>query len=193
MPTKKTETKTKPKVAKAVEPKKKVKKETTKAEAIIVSQNEPVIEVKKMDRKIADHPLHKEAKKGTAEFKGKYIESIGRRKTSVARVRFYLNDTGISVNDKHLNEYFKSAFAQDAIVEPLKILNAFNKFGISIKVNGGGIESQSEACRLGIARNLVKIDEKNKPILRAHGLMTRDPRVVERKKYGLHKARRAPQ
>jgi small subunit ribosomal protein S9 len=123
----------------------------------------------------------------------KYFEAIGRRKLSVARVRISKDKPGLIINNKTLEEYFPLASYQNKILTPLKVTNNENKFNISIKVSGGGITGQAEAIRLGLSRGLVLIDEKLKTILREKGLLTRDSRVVERKKYGLKKARRAPQ
>jgi len=123
----------------------------------------------------------------------KYFEAIGRRKLSVARVRISKDKPGLMINNKTLEEYFPLASSQNKILTPLKVTGNENKFNISIKVSGGGLTGQAEAIRLGLSRGLVLIDEKLKPILREKGLLTRDSRVVERKKYGLKKARRAPQ
>lgn len=123
----------------------------------------------------------------------KYFETIGRRKLSVARVRISKDKPGLMINNKTLEEYFPLASYQNKILTPLKVTGNENKFNISIKVSGGGLTGQAEAIRLGLSRGLILIDEKLKPILREKGLLTRDSRVVERKKYGLKKARRAPQ
>lgn len=123
----------------------------------------------------------------------KYFETIGRRKLSVARVRISKDKPGLMINNKTLEEYFPLASSQNKILTPLKVTGNENKFNISIKVSGGGLTGQAEAIRLGLSRGLILIDEKLKPILREKGLLTRDSRVVERKKYGLKKARRAPQ
>jgi small subunit ribosomal protein S9 len=144
-------------------------------------------------REALENPVLKGAKKGLKDFKGKYIEGVGRRKTSIARVRFYLNESGFSANGRDLETYFQVKELQDKLVFPLRLTNTFNKFGISIKVIGGGYNSQCDACILGISRCLIKYDPEFRPILKKNGLLTRDSRIVERKKYGLHKARRAPQ
>ena len=144
-------------------------------------------------REALENPVSKETKKGLKDFKGKYVESVGRRKTSIARVRFYLNENGFSANGRDLETYFQVKELQDKLVLPLRLTNTFNKFGISIKVIGGGYNSQCDACILGISRCLIKYNPEFRPILKQNGLLTRDSRIVERKKYGLHKARRAPQ
>lgn len=170
------------------------KKSTTKAtvkEDNIISQEDikkPIIK-----REIKENPIAKVSKKDLHEFKGKYVEAVGKRKTSIARVRFYLNDNGFTVNNKTLNEYFPIKELQDRITLPLELTNTFNKFAISIKVSGGGFHAQSDASVLGISRCLIKFDKEFRAVLKHNNLLTRDSRIVERKKYGLHKARRAPQ
>lgn len=135
-------------------------------------------------------------KKGEAVvLTGEYIYALGRRKTSVAQVRVYAKFKGeqaILINDKNLDEYFTIDRLRDAVRAPLVALGK-EGFSVSVKVAGGGIMGQAEAARLGIARALVKMDEANKPVLRGLGFMTRNARVVERKKPGLKKARKSPQ
>jgi small subunit ribosomal protein S9 len=129
--------------------------------------------------------------------KGRFVEGIGRRKTSVARVRIFKaegQDAGkIEVNGKPFNEYFPLINYQKTVRSPLDKLDLGDLFKISVKVKGGGISSQAGAVRHGIARALVKVSQDFKKKLRVFGFLTRDPRMVERKKYGLKKARRAPQ
>ncbi len=123
----------------------------------------------------------------------KYIEGIGRRKESTARVRVYpTRKTGeFIVNQKNYQDYFPLEKYQQIVTAPLKLIN--RKINVSVKVKGGGITGQAEAIRLGLARALVKLNEAWRPEFRKLGLLTRDPRMVERKKYGLRKARRARQ
>jgi len=125
--------------------------------------------------------------------KTKYIETIGRRKEAIARVRLSKATPGLIINDKTLEQYFPLLSMQNKVLSPFKETKIENKFFISIKVKGGGMTGQAEAIRLGISRCLAQMNEKIKPLLREKGLLTRDSRVVERKKYGLKKARRAPQ
>jgi len=132
-------------------------------------------------------------KKNTKTKKTRYTETIGRRKEAVARVRLSKETPGIVINDKTLEQYFPLSSMQNKVLSPFKEVNIENKFFISVKVKGGGMTGQAEAIRLGISRCLAQMDEKIKPLLREKGLLTRDSRVVERKKYGLKKARRAPQ
>jgi small subunit ribosomal protein S9 len=127
---------------------------------------------------------------------GSYINAVGRRKTSIARVRLYVNKregfTTMTVNDKPVDVYFQDPEDVNNALASLKHVN-IDPAKTSIKVSGGGIHSQADAIALATARAAVKLDENNKPILRAQGLMTRDPRAKERKKPGLKRARRAPQ
>lgn len=121
---------------------------------------------------------------------------VGRRKTSVARVYLKPGNGKLIINNKEYNtaeEYFKNAVRARHAMEPLTVANLAGKFDIFINVEGGGLSGQAGAVRLGIARALVQFDENLRPMLREKGMLTRDPRMVERKKYGLKKARRAPQ
>lgn len=123
----------------------------------------------------------------------KYIEGVGRRKTSTARVRIYEEKGDFIVNDKPLNKYFTIQRFIKTAIAPLELLKLKDKFSVTAKVVGGGIMAQAEAVRHGLARALVKYDESFKKLLRQAGFLTRDPRMVERKKYGLKKARKSPQ
>jgi small subunit ribosomal protein S9 len=118
------------------------------------------------------------------------INSIGRRKAAVARV-FVSEGTGkIVINKRELDNYFPSSILQYVVKQPLNTLGVAEKYDIKINLNGGGYKGQAEAARLGIARALVKINAEDKPALKAEGFMTRDPRIVERKKPGQPKARK---
>lgn len=124
----------------------------------------------------------------------KYFEAVGRRKTAVARVRLYESARqSVTINDKSVAEYFPTAELRDTGTEALEKAKASKKFKVSAKVTGGGTTAQSEAVRLGIARALVLFDSELRKKLKQAGFLKRDPRVVERKKFGLKKARRAPQ
>lgn len=125
---------------------------------------------------------------------GKYFEAVGRRKTSSARVRLFPKGTpGIVVNDKKIADYFPTKVMQATVFEPLVKMKLADDFSVTVKVNGGGISSQSEAVRHGIARALVKFELELRKELKKEGLLTRDPRMKERRKFGLKKARKAPQ
>ena len=123
----------------------------------------------------------------------KYFEGVGRRKTAIARVRLYEGSGQISVNQKDFKEYFVSEHLRRTALASLETLKLKEKFSISARVGGGGLAAQAEALRLGLARALVLYDGELKKRLRSFGFLTRDSRMVERKKYGLKKARRAPQ
>jgi len=123
----------------------------------------------------------------------KYIQAIGRRKEAIAIVRLSKDKPQIIVNNKNLNDYFPVESLQNKILEPFSKAKIENKFLITVKVKGGGITGQAEAIRLAISRALVKLDNSLKPTLKKYKLLTRDSRAVERKKYGLKKARKRPQ
>ena len=118
------------------------------------------------------------------------VNAIGRRKAAVARVYLTEGSCKIVINKRDLENYFPSSILQFVVKQPLNTLNVLEKYDIRINLDGGGYKGQSEAARLGIARALVKINPEDKPALRAEGFMTRDPRVVERKKPGQPKARK---
>jgi small subunit ribosomal protein S9 len=128
---------------------------------------------------------------------GKYIEKIGRRKEAVARVRIWDNEVdkefSILINDLDYKNYFQNLEFRKIVESPLKKVNLSKKFKITVKVKGGGKRGQAEAIRLGLSRALVAFDETLKPRLKKAGFLTRDPRVVERKKYGKRKARKEEQ
>lgn len=115
----------------------------------------------------------------------------GKRKTSIARVYLRKGSGDIVVNNRRFEDYFLREDHKIIATQPLESLKVRNKFDILVNVFGGGISSQAAAIRLGIARALLKIDEKNKEVLRKHGYLTRDARIVERKKYGKKGARRS--
>lgn len=128
--------------------------------------------------------------------KAKYFYSTGRRKAAIAKVRVYegVDKPGVSVNDMDLETYFSnSKVLMDKVYSPLELLSLKDKFFVSVKVLGGGINGQAEAIRLGISRALVRMKEDYKKDLKVRGFLTRDPREVERKKPGFKKARRSPQ
>lgn len=121
------------------------------------------------------------------------VRAVGRRKTAAARVRLTPGKGVITVNGKDLNTYFPVAIWQEEVLSPLKVTDRDTKMDVSVKVAGGGPHGQAVAVRHGIARALVAWDETLKPVLKAEGYLTRDPRAKERKKFGLRKARRAHQ
>jgi small subunit ribosomal protein S9 len=118
------------------------------------------------------------------------IHSLGRRKTSIARVYLAPGTGDIKVNSRDFKEYFPTGPLQYILRQAQTVINVVETYDIKITVDGGGIKGQAEAARLGIARALVKVAEENKSPLRKEGLLTRDPRMVERKKPGQKKARK---
>ena len=118
---------------------------------------------------------------------------VGRRKTSVARIRLVSGSGEFHINRRSLENYFPVLHLQQKVKTPLLLLKQEKKYNTFVNVKGGGFRGQAEAISLGIARALCENDPASQKELRGHGLLTRDPRMVERKKYGLHKARRAPQ
>ncbi len=129
-----------------------------------------------------------------AEIRGSYYYGTGRRKTAVARVRLFPGGDGtIIVNGKDSNQYFGREALTSTIRAPLRLLDVGGRFNATVRVVGGGVSGQAGAVRHGIARALVRADEEWKPSLRKAGYLTRDSRMKERKKYGLKRARKAPQ
>ena len=130
-----------------------------------------------------------------------YFYGTGKRKTAIAKVRLYpisgAGDPGlaplIQINGKPLDEAFPWLAWKMKVQEPLRVTEMLNRFNVVARVAGGGVSGQAEAIRHGISRALTVYDETLKPTLRRHGLLTRDPRIKESKKYGLKRARRAPQ
>jgi len=123
----------------------------------------------------------------------RYSYGTGKRKCAIAQVRLFPGIGAIIVNGKTFEERWHSIVLRNRVLEPLQVTQTANKFNVVAKVAGGGIAGQADAVRHGISRALAVEDENFKPILRKHGLLTRDARVKERKKYGLKRARKAPQ
>lgn len=177
-----TKTKTAKTKAKA---KKNVKKPVVKKVKVVKAKKE----TKKTSQKIVKAPAKDK----------RYFEAVGRRKKSVARVRLFTikpfdgEEGRIKINEKFYKEYFPSPEWQQVVESPLRRLKSLNRFEMVIKVSGGGLRGQAEAIRHGIARSLVDFNQDFRKKLRRGGFLTRDPRKKERKKFGLKKARRAPQ
>ena len=125
--------------------------------------------------------------------KTEFFWGTGRRKKAVARVRLVAGKGAITVNKRDLDEYFGLETLKTIVRQPLTLTDTLGKYDVFVNVNGGGFTGQAGAIRHGIARALVKVDESLKPTLKKAGFLTRDPRMKERKKYGLKAARRAPQ
>ena len=123
-----------------------------------------------------------------------YMYGTGRRKSSVARVHLFPAGSGkITINNRDIDEYFGLETLKLIVRQPLVAIDALEKYDMVVTVTGGGVSGQAGAIRHGIARALLEVDEAYRPALKAAGFLTRDPRMKERKKYGLKAARRAPQ
>jgi len=118
------------------------------------------------------------------------VHTIGRRKTSVARIYLSKGKDNVTVNGKDYKEYFPTTTQQYKVMQPFNLTNNAGKYDVSVNVYGGGTTGQVEAIRLAISRALCQISEDNKPALKGEGLLTRDPRMVERKKFGQKKGRK---
>lgn len=121
------------------------------------------------------------------------FRGTGRRKTSVARVILVPGETGVTINGKEMGDYFGRGILGDIVNQPLVLTETKEKFGVKVNVNGGGTTGQAGAIRHGVARALLMADETLKGALREAGFLTRDSRMVERKKFGKKKARKSPQ
>ena len=171
---------TKGPVKKEIRPKKKEEKEKKAEVKKVVERKEKTAKKEKI----------KEEEKGNK----KYFEAVGRRKTSVARVRlFTYGDKKIIINGKDYKDYFPVGSLQKDVLAPLEKLNVENKYTFSILTKGGGISAQAGACRHGISRALIALNPYFRKRLKRAGFLTRDPRMRERKKFGLKRARKAPQ
>lgn len=122
-----------------------------------------------------------------------YFYGTGRRKNSVARVRLYPGSGKITINDRDIDDYFGLDTLKLIVRQPLEITESLNRFDIVVRVKGGGVSGQAGAIRHGISRALLVFNAELRPVLKKAGFLTRDPRMKERKKYGLRGARRAPQ
>lgn len=121
----------------------------------------------------------------------KPTNSLGRRKEAVARCYMSKGTGAITINGKDYKDYFSVMYLQNQVELPFKTLETMESFDVVVNVHGGGMKGQAEAIKLGIARALCEVDPENRPALKKAGLMTRDPRAVERKKFGLAKARKS--
>lgn len=118
------------------------------------------------------------------------IHKIGRRKTAVARIYLSPGDGAITINNKDLNDYFPTATLQYKVKQPFTLTDTTDNYNVKVNVFGGGITGQAEAIRLAISRAMCEVDIENRATLKPEGLLTRDPRMVERKKFGQKKARK---
>ncbi len=122
-----------------------------------------------------------------------YFYGTGRRKSSVARVRILPGTGAITINGRDIDDYFGLETLKLIVRQPLEATETLGKFDLIVKVGGGGVSGQAGAVRHGLSRALLQVSDEYRPILKAAGFLTRDPRMKERKKYGLKAARRAPQ
>jgi small subunit ribosomal protein S9 len=181
--------------------KKVIKKPEEKEEKKVVIEEikAPVIDIVKepSEDDMEDDDISMEIAKSIKETAGKpdrYFEAIGRRKTAVARVRLFTKgDKEFIVNDQPFEKYFQTTEDQESAVASMKKMKCLDKFRITVVVKGGGHRAQAEAIRHGTARVLVDFNANFRKRLRKAGFLTRDPRMRERKKFGLRRARRAPQ
>jgi small subunit ribosomal protein S9 len=121
----------------------------------------------------------------------KQKNAVGRRKEAITRVFMSKGTGNITVNDKNYKQYFSLMYLQNQVEAPLKVVDSLDKFDVKVNATGGGIKGQAEAIKLGIARALLEVNPEYRPVLKAAGLLKRDPRGVERKKFGHKKARRS--
>jgi len=121
------------------------------------------------------------------------IWTTGRRKSAIARVRMFAGSGTITINERTIEDYFPRPTSRMRILEPFEVTETVGQYDVLASVEGGGIAAQADAVRLGISRALITATETLRPTLRKGGMLTRDPREVERKKYGRHKARKRPQ
>ncbi|AKQ44599.1 30S ribosomal protein S9 [Rufibacter glacialis] len=119
------------------------------------------------------------------------LNTSGRRKTSVARIYMTSGQGNITINDRDIKEYFPSEVLQTIVQQPLSLIDAVGKYDIKANIKGGGVAGQAEALRLAITKALVEENAETRPALKKEGFLTRDPRMVERKKFGKRKARRS--
>ena len=183
------ETKTTKKVAEKTTEKKTVAKKTAP-----VKEEAKKTVAKKVEKTTAEKPVVAKGKTVKIPKAGLNYAATGRRKGSIARVRLIPNGKGdFQINGKHIEEYFGLGTLKQISRQALELTQTTGKYDVFVNVNGGGLSGQAGAIRHGIARALVKADESLKAELKKAGFLTRDARVKERKKYGLKKARKAPQ
>ena len=162
----------------------KTKKTMTKKEVKSEKEKKTLLK-KKAVKKAIEKPAPKPAK---------YFEAVGRRKTAIARVRLFTRgEKSFIINDKNLENYFPTLELQQIAKSALEKMNCLDKFRILVKIKGGGLHSQAEAIRLGLSRGLILFNPDFVKRLKKFNYLTRDPRMKERKKFGLKRARRAPQ
>lgn len=170
------------------------KKETAPKAAMVRPEAKKPVKAAKTAERIPKPAVEKEVKPTKEAAPERYWEAVGRRKTAVARVRLFTRgEKGILVNSKPLAEYFRYPHNQRVAAEALEAMKSADRFRVSAKVRGGGLHAQAEAIRHGAARALVLFNPDFRKRLKRAGFITRDPRMKERKKFGLKGARKAPQ
>ena len=173
-----------------------MEKKTTLSAVQAGKTDKPKVETTKIDsttKETVEETVKKITIKKVNLAKGKYIHTVGRRKSSTATIHLFNEKGDITINKGSIDDYFGYKMYGSLITEPLKLVNALGKFKITIRVKGGGKRGQVDAIRLGIARALIELDPDLRKTLKSNRLLTRDPRVKERKKPGLKRARKAPQ
>ncbi len=172
-----------------------VKKEVKKTvKKIVKEEAKETPAAKKVVKKVTPKVVKEKTEKPKTENTEKFYQAVGRRKTSTSTVRIYeKKGGGVIINGKKLEDYFATIELQKKIKDPLTAIGFLDKFFVSAKVRGGGLKSQADAVRHGIGRAIVVFDEKLRKQVKTAGHLTRDPRMRERKKPGLKRARRAPQ
>jgi len=184
---------TEEKIKKEVKPKAKPKVEVevkVEPKAEVKTEAKPKTEVK---TKVKTGPKTKSKAKAKDKTEDRYIEAVGRRKTATARVRVWTKGKGFVVNGMDMKEYFPTQDLQTTITSPIDMLNIEEKFKISVLVKGSGKIAQSVAVRHGLSRVLIKINPELRKRLKKAGYLKRDPRMRERKKFGLRRARKSTQ
>lgn len=184
----------------AVKPKKTAEKKTAKKEGGLPTQKMPEIsvtaakETPKARLRGRSHFGEAKARTKKMEEPERYWEAVGRRKTAIARVRLFTRgEKGIWANDKSHSAYFQNPGLSTIVEDPLKKMKSVERFRVTAKISGGGLHAQAEAMRHGISRALVIFNPDFRKRLKRAGFLKRDPRMKERKKFGLKGARRAPQ
>ena len=191
-------------IKKTIKVQKNIKKEKVKKSKLASQEEKKILNKVKPKSKISLIKLKKtkekkvepaeKPKKTATEKMGQYFEAVGRRKTSIARVRLFTQGKKeVFVNDKLYQGYFPTLELQKIVVSALETMKVLDKFRVTCRVKGGGIHSQAEAIRHGIAQALIKFNPDFRKRLKKIGYLTRDSRIRERKKFGLKRARRAPQ
>jgi len=184
---------TEEKIKKEVKPKVKSKAEV-EVELEVEVKPKPEVETKlKTETKVKTKPKAKPKAKTKSKEEDRYIEAVGRRKTATARVRVWTKGKGFVVNGMDMKEYFPTYDLQTIITSPIDMLNIEEKFKISVLVKGSGKIAQSVAVRHGLSRVLIKINPELRKRLKKAGYLKRDPRMRERKKFGLRRARKSTQ